>query len=103
MGKLFTFFWGLIWLVPILLAGLGYAFSSRLSRGRWAVHSLIFAAMLLVLPAAIYLQGVIDPTTIEGPGPADGMIVQLYLVVMVVSALYYAAAAWVIYRKHNPV
>ncbi|NGX94377.1 MAG: hypothetical protein G4V63_03800 [Candidatus Afipia apatlaquensis] len=77
MTKLFGFLLGLIWLVPILLAALGVVVSSRVSSGQWIVHSLVLAAMALMLPAALYLQGVIDPTTVEYPGPGDGFMVFL--------------------------
>jgi hypothetical protein len=77
MTKLFAFLLGLIWLVPILLAALGIVVSSRVCSGQWIVHSLVLAAIALMLPAALYLQGVIDPTTVEYPGPGDGFMVFL--------------------------
>lgn len=57
--------------------------------------------MLLVLPAVTYFQNVIDPTTVEYPGPGDGFLIFLYVIVMIASALYYAAFAWVTYRKQK--
>lgn len=101
MTKLFNFLLGLTWLAPILLAAIGGVLSSRLSSGRWIVHSCVFAAMLLVLPAALYFQGVIDPTTVEYAGPGDGFVILLYLIMLIGSAFYYGAFAWVTYRKRK--
>lgn len=101
MTKLFNFLLGLIWIAPVFFAALGVVLSSRLSNGRWIIHCFVFATMPLVLPAAIYFQGIIDPTTVEYPGPGEGFLVLVYLMMMTASAFYYAAFAWVTYRKHN--
>jgi hypothetical protein len=101
MSKFSNAMFGLIWLAPILLAVLGRVVSTRLSSRRWIVHSLVFAAMLFALPALIYFRGLIDPTTIEGPGPGDGGIVLLYLAMLVLSALIYGVIAWTSYRARK--
>jgi hypothetical protein len=92
---------GSIWLAPIFLAILGCVLSARLSSRRWVLHSLVFAAMLFVLPAFIFFQGIVDPTTIDGPGPGDGGIVLLYLAMLVPSAIAYATIAWASYRQRK--
>lgn len=71
------------------------------------LHSLVIAAMLFVLPAFIFFQGVIDPTTIDGPGPGDGGIVLLYLAMLLhlamllPSAIAYAIIARASYRERK--
>jgi hypothetical protein len=101
MSKLLNTLFGLLWLAPVLLAVLGGIVSSRLSRRRWVVHGLVFAAMLFALPAFTYFQGVIDPTTIEGAGPLDGAILLLYLVMLALSAPIYAIFAWALYSARK--
>jgi phosphotransferase system glucose/maltose/N-acetylglucosamine-specific IIC component len=101
MTKLFSHLLALIWLAPVLFAALGVVLSSKLRSGKWIVHGLVFAAMLLALSFATYLGGVLDPTTIEYPGTGEGFGIVLYLIMMIASALYYAAFAWVTYRKQK--
>ena len=88
-------------LMPILIVGLGIALSLRFTRRRWAIHGLVFAALLFTLPACLYVQGLVDPTTIAQPGLGDGFVVLLYLFTVVPAALGYSAFAWLISR-HNP-
>jgi hypothetical protein len=101
MSKLLNTLFGLIWLVPVLLAVFGCALSLRLSRRRWIVHILVLSAVLFALPAFIYLQGISDPTTILGPGPGDGWIVLFYLTMLVPSSVVYAIFAWASYRERK--
>jgi hypothetical protein len=91
----------LIWLAPILTVILGVAASRRISRGRWLIHILVFAALVFALPATIYLQGYLDPTTIEGPGGGEGFVVLLYAAVLIPSAIYYGIFAWTLRRQKS--
>jgi hypothetical protein len=43
--------------------------------------------------AAVYFQGIVDPTTIQNPEPGDGLDVLLYLPEMVLSIRIYAVVA----------
>ena len=53
------------------------------------MHVFVLAMMLLAPFAAIYLQGIIDPTTIQNPGPGDGFVLLLYLPELILSAAAY--------------
>jgi hypothetical protein len=89
MDKLLSMSLWLIWLAPIWLAVLGATISLRLSRRRWILHVSVLAMMLIAPFAAIYLQGIIDPTTIQNPGPGDGFVLLLYLPELILSAVVY--------------
>ena len=64
-------------LVPIVIALLAGMISLRLSRRRWIVHTIGFAAMAFALPIYLRIQALLDPTTILYPGPGDGSVVLL--------------------------
>ena len=85
-------------LMPILIVGLGIAFSLRRTRRRWVVHGMVFVALLSALPACLYVRELVDPTTIMQPGPGDGFVVLLYLFTVVPAALGYSVFAWLISR-----
>lgn len=57
--------------------------------------------MLVALPAFIYLNGIVDPTTVERPGPGDGFVVLLYFLVMVLAGLGYSILAWVLFLQRR--
>jgi hypothetical protein len=59
-----------------------------LSRRRWILHVSVLAMMLLAPFVAIYL-GIIDPTTIQNPGPGDGFALLLYQPELVLSTVMY--------------
>lgn len=99
MAKLYFQFWPLIWLTPILIVAFGVILSRRLTRGRWLIHALVFAALILALPGSIYLQGLLDPTTIDAPGGGEGFVVLLYVVVLIPAAVYYGIFAWTMGRQ----
>jgi hypothetical protein len=50
----------------------------------------VLAAMQFAPFAAVYFQGIADPTTIQNPGPGDGLDVLLYPPDMVLSIRIYA-------------
>jgi hypothetical protein len=102
MAKLFALFLVLIWFAPLWIATLGTLVHVRLSRRRWIVHLAVLAAMLLAPISAVYLQGIVDPTTIQNPGPGDGLALLLYLPEMVLSFLIYALIAIAIRRASKP-
>src|ERR1700761_2224736 len=94
MAKLFFMSLWLIWLTPIWVAVLGGTTSLHLSRRRWIVHVVVFAIMLLAPFAAIYLQGIIDPTSIENPGPGDGLALLLYAPELLLAVVLYSIFAF---------
>ena len=78
-------------LAPLVLAVLGAIISLQLAYRRWIVHAITLIAMVLALPIYIYIEGVVDPTTIQYPGPGDGFVVLLYGVVLVLTGIGYLA------------
>jgi hypothetical protein len=96
MAKLFGLFLVLIWFAPVWTATLGTVIHMRMSRRRWIVHVAVLVVMPLAPLLALYLQGIVDPTTIQNPGPGDGFALLLYVPEMVLSFLIYAVVAVVI-------
>jgi hypothetical protein len=62
--------------------------------------------MLVALPTYLYFQALLDPTTIRNPGPGDGFVVLLYLVILLPTALVYSLFSFFTRtrpdRKPNP-
>lgn len=85
--------WLWVPLAPLatLVVGIGATF--RMSRYRWIAHVLVFAVMLLALPIYLWGRGIVDPTSIEHPGPGDGFGVLLYILFAVLSMISYAVYA----------
>jgi hypothetical protein len=86
--------------IVILIAGVGGTL--RMSRHRWLGHVVTAAGMLLTLPAYVWIGGVLDPTTIDYPGPGDGFLVLLYGFFLMLALSLYAAYAWVTRRRALP-
>jgi hypothetical protein len=103
MAKLFGLFLALIWFAPVWFATLGTVIHMRMSRRRWIVHIAVLVVMLFAPISAVYLQGIVDPTTIQNPGPGDGLALLLYLPEMVLSFLIYGVIAIAISRTNRPV
>ena len=93
MARLFQSMMGLVWLAPIVIALIGVQVAYQMQGRRWPVHVCVFGSLLATLPAAIYLQGIIDPTTVEAPGPGDGFAVLAYLILMVPIGIGYSIFA----------
>lgn len=102
MAKLFGLLLALIWFAPVWIATLGIVIQMRMSRRRWIVHIAVLVAMLFAPISAVYLQGIVDPTTIQNPGPGDGLAILLYLPEMTLSFLIYAAVATASRRTSRP-
>jgi hypothetical protein len=99
MARLFQKMMGLVWLAPIVIALIGVQIASQMQGRRWPVHVGVFGSLLATLPAAVYLQGIIDPTTVEAPGPGDGFAVLAYFILMVPISISYSIFAWALSRK----
>jgi hypothetical protein len=82
-------------LSPILILAAAVAVSFRMKRGRWIVHIVAFAAMLLSMPLYLKGRGILDPTSIEYPGPGDGFGVLLWLMFLVPCLVGYGMYVWV--------
>jgi hypothetical protein len=88
---------------PIFIVGVAIFVTIRMSRYKWIVHVLTFSALLLTLPVYIWIRGILDPTTIEYPGPGEGFIVLIYLFYSVPMIVAYATYAWLTRRKSQMV
>jgi hypothetical protein len=82
---------------PLLVVVLACSVTQFMKKGRWIVHILAFAAMILPMPIYLHVQFVLDPTSIEYPGPGDAIGFFLWLFLMVLSIIVYAAYAWLIW------
>jgi hypothetical protein len=49
-----------------------------------------FIAMACALPVYLRIQALIDPTTILYPGPGDGFILLIYLLLLIPAVIGYA-------------
>jgi hypothetical protein len=102
VARLFAILWGWIWIIPIFVSIVGGVLALRAQRRRWIIHMCVFGCMLSALPAFIFLNGIIDPTTVEGPGPGDAFVALFYLLVMVLVGLGYSIFAGVLFWKRWP-
>jgi hypothetical protein len=84
---------------PVVIATAAILMTLRISRHRWIAHVIAFVALLTALPAYLWIQGILDPTTIDYPGPGDGLVVLLYLFCLVPAILAYSGYAWLTRRK----
>jgi hypothetical protein len=80
---------------PVLIALSARALSFRLSRRRWIIHTAAFVAMAVALPVYLRIQAALDPTTVLYPGPGDGFIVLIYVLLLVPSIIGYAIFCYV--------
>jgi hypothetical protein len=87
---------------PLIIMIAAIAATLHMSKRRWVVHLLTFAAMLVALPIYFRIGGILDPTTIDYPGPGEGFLVLLYGFFLVPAVLLYAAYAWVTRKRRRP-
>jgi hypothetical protein len=74
---------------PLLVAVCGALLTHRLHRTKLLVHILVIAAILVAPLLAVYVEGILDPTTVEYPGPGEGLFLFVYLFTAVPSLLGY--------------
>lgn len=79
---------------PVLIALSAGAISFR-SRRRWLIHIGAFVATTVALPVYLRVQALLDPTTVNYPGPGDGFIVLLYLFYLLPSLIGYVIFCYV--------
>jgi hypothetical protein len=96
MIRFYQSLFGFLPLVPPVLAILGAVISLQLSRRRWIVYTTTVIAMLLALPIYVHFQGVLDPTSIQYPGPGDGLGVLLYLLILLPTVVVYSIFSFAI-------
>jgi hypothetical protein len=92
----------IIILAPLIIMVAGILITLRMSKRRWVVHLLTFVAMLVALPIYIKVGGILDPSTIEYPGPADGFLVLLYGGLLIPALVVYAGYAWLTRKREWP-
>jgi hypothetical protein len=80
---------------PVLIAISAGVLSLRLSRRRWIIHTAGFVAMAIALPVYLRIQALLGPTTVLYPGPGDGFVVLIYLLLLVPSVIGYAIFCYV--------
>jgi len=93
--RIVTAFLDLMPLWPVMVAVLGGLLSIRVSRGRWIIHSLTFLGMLMVPFAYVRIESYVDPTSIDYPGPGEGLIIFPYLFMLLLAAASYAVFCFV--------
>jgi len=84
---------------PIVIVLTAILTTLRVARHRWIAHGLTFIALLVTLPLSIWIQVILDPTTIAYPGPGDGFVLFLYLYCLGPAVLIYSGYAWLTRRK----
>jgi hypothetical protein len=88
---------------PIIIMFLAIFVTLKISTHKWIIHALTFAAFLFTMPVYIWIGGILDPSTIEGPGPGDGFVVLLYYFNSLWTAIFYATYAWLTRRRSRVV
>jgi len=99
IGRLYLELFPFLPFAPILIVGFGIALSLHVSRRRWVVHVAVFVSLLVVPLAYLFVQALVDPTTVKFPGPGDGLVAFLYLLILIPSALGYLGFAWLASRR----
>jgi hypothetical protein len=79
--------------LPVLIVVTSAMATRRMSGYRWVVHVLTFVGVFLTLPVFIWLGAVLDPTSLELPGPMDGFVYLVCLLVAIASIIGYAVYA----------
>jgi hypothetical protein len=79
--------------LPVLIVVTGAIVTRRMSRYRWVIHVLTFVGVFVALPVYIWVGAILDPTSLELPGPADGFVYLVCLLVAISSIIGYAVYA----------
>jgi hypothetical protein len=78
---------------PFIIMFIAMMAARWIKRGRWLVHTLAVAAMVASMPIYLHIEGVLDPSSIEYPGPGVGFGILLWLFCLVTALILYAAYA----------
>jgi hypothetical protein len=62
-----------------LVAVCGALLALRLRWTKWLVHFVVIAMIPVVPLFAVFIEGILDPTTVEYPGPGEGLLLLVYL------------------------
>ena len=93
----------IVMVAPLIIAVAAILITLHMSKRRWVVHLLTFAAMFVALPIYIKVGEILDPTTIEYPGPGDGFIVLFYWFFLISALFLYVPYAWITRKRERPV
>jgi hypothetical protein len=83
----------MLMIFPPLVAVCGALLALRLRWTKWLVHFVVIAAVLVAPFFTVYIEALFDPTTLQYPGPGDGLAVLFYSFTAVPSLLGYLAFA----------
>ncbi len=79
----------LVMIFPPLIAVCGALLALRLHWTKWLVHFVVIAAVLVAPFFSVYIENIVDPTTVEYPGPGEGLLLFAYPFTAVPSPLGY--------------
>jgi hypothetical protein len=79
----------LLMIFPPLIAVCGALLALRLHWTKWLVHFGVIAGILVAPLLSVYIENTVDPTTVEYPGPGDGLLLFAYPFTAVPSLLGY--------------
>ena len=70
--------------LPFLIVVIAMVAVRRMRTRKWIAHALAFSAMFLAVPVYVEIGAILDPYSVELPGPLDGLF---YLVCMCIAVL----------------
>jgi len=79
----------LLMISPPLVAVCGAFLALRLYWTKWLVHFGVLVAILVAPLLSVYIEKTVDPTTVEYPGPGEGLLLLAYPFTAVPSLLGY--------------
>jgi hypothetical protein len=79
----------LLMIFPPLVAVCGALLALRLHWTKWLVHFGVLVGILIAPLLSVYIENSVDPTTVEYPGPGEGLLLLAYLFTAVPSLLAY--------------
>lgn len=79
----------MLMIFPPLVAVCGAILALRLHWTKWLVHFVVFSAVLVAPFFWVYIESIVDPTTVQMPGPGEGPALLGYLFTAVPSLLGY--------------
>jgi hypothetical protein len=68
----------LLMISPPLIAVCGALLALRLHWTKWLIHFGVIAGILVAPLLSVYIENTVDPTTVEYPGPGDGLLLLAY-------------------------
>jgi hypothetical protein len=76
---------------PPLVAVCGAFLAFRLHWTRWLVHFVVITSVPVAPIFFVFIEGIVDPTTVDYPGPGEGLALLFYLLTAIPSLLGYLA------------